>query len=45
MTTGDLHGNLTYGTMLGMELHVPLTDPKPPKDPPKHIMSNPALLS
>ena len=34
MTMGDFHGNLTYGTMLGMELHIPLTDYKSPKDPP-----------
>ena len=34
MTTGDFHGNLTYGTMLDMELHVPLTNYKSPKDPP-----------
>jgi hypothetical protein len=33
MTTGDFHGNLTYGT-LGMEIHIPLTDYKSPKDPP-----------
>ena len=41
MTMGDFHGNLTYGTMLGMELHIPLTDYKSPKDPPS--ISHPPL--
>lgn len=34
VTTGDFHGNLTYGTMLGTECHVPLIDYQSPKDPP-----------
>jgi len=34
MTTGDFHGNLTYGTMWGMELYIPLTDYKSSKDSP-----------
>ena len=29
----NFHDNLTYGTMLAIELHVPLTDYKFPKDP------------
>ena len=41
MTTRNFHGNLTYGTMLGMELHIPLTDYKSPKDPPS--ISHPPL--
>lgn len=32
-TTGDFHGNLIYGTMLVMKLHI-LLDYKSPKDPP-----------
>jgi hypothetical protein len=40
-TTGDFHDNLTYSTMLGMELHIPLTDYKSPKDPPS--ISRPPL--
>jgi hypothetical protein len=34
MTIEDFHGNLTYGTMLGMEIHIPLTKYKSPKVPP-----------
>ena len=37
----DFHGNLTYGTMLGMELHIALNDYKSPKDPPS--ISHPPL--
>ena len=32
MTMGDFHGNLTYGTMLGMDHHDLLTDYESPKD-------------
>ena len=34
MTTGGFHGNPTYATMLGLEIHIPLTDYKFPRDPP-----------
>jgi hypothetical protein len=41
MTLGDFHGDLTHDTMLGIKLHVPLTDYKSPKDPPN--ISRPPL--
>ena len=41
MTTGGFHGNPTYATMLGLEIHIPLTDYKFPRDPPS--ISHPPL--
>ena len=38
---GYFHGNLIYGTILGMELHIALNDYKSPKDPPS--ISHPPL--
>ena len=34
MTSGGFHGNPTYATMLGLEIHIHLTDYKFPRDPP-----------
>ena len=41
MTTGGFHGNPTYATMLGLEIHIHLTDYKFPRDPPS--ISHPPL--
>ena len=41
MTTGGFHGNPTYATMLGLEIHIHLTDYKCPRDPPS--ISHPLL--